>query len=187
VTLLRIGQGGNLVASRGSGRFCASACDFSNIRLVMQLLVLIFQGIFMILVALGPLLEGRAFDFSMFPLEPHKCFGLALNLLGTLICYLAVTEMKRSFAITAAPAANGQLVTSGVFRLCRNPIYFGGMLLCIGWSLSFWSWASAISTLCLFLVLIYKISLEEAFLELRFGAEYDVYRSNVRRLIPFVL
>ena len=78
-----------------------------------------------------------------------------------------------------------KLVTSGIYSICRNPMYFGNILILTGVGIF------ANSTLFVFLtipvfVLLYAaiISAEQAFLENKFGEEYKLYRKNVNAIIP---
>jgi protein-S-isoprenylcysteine O-methyltransferase Ste14 len=74
------------------------------------------------------------------------------------------------------------LVTSGVFRFTRNPVYLSMVLLVIGVGLalnSLWSLVLAIPTgsaLCLT-----AIKPEERYLDARFGDAYRAYRATVPR------
>jgi len=76
------------------------------------------------------------------------------------------------------------IVTTGPYRITRNPAYLGMALLYIGIALladSLW----ALAPLPVVLVLIDRgvIAREERYLERKFGAEYVDYRSRVRRWV----
>lgn len=74
------------------------------------------------------------------------------------------------------------LITSGIFRYSRNPIYLGFILLVVATGLYFqlgWIVISVIPSLwCLTHLVIYK---EERYLHERFGEDYLRYKSCVRR------
>ncbi len=80
-----------------------------------------------------------------------------------------------------APAA---LVTGGVFRLSRNPVYLGDVLVLLGFVLR-WEAAIALVLVPGFIVLIECrfIRGEEARLRAAFGTEFDAYCARVRRWI----
>ena len=76
------------------------------------------------------------------------------------------------------------IVDSGVYRTSRNPMYFGLLLLLIGYGYLQQNW------LCLLIPLLfiaymnrYQIGPEERHLEARFGDEYRNYKQKVRRWI----
>lgn len=75
-----------------------------------------------------------------------------------------------------------EIITSGVFRFTRNPMYLAMALLLFGFGLlrgNFWLLFAA----PVFLVLVYLTAVrhEEAYLEHRFGDSYRDYRLRVRR------
>jgi protein-S-isoprenylcysteine O-methyltransferase Ste14 len=76
------------------------------------------------------------------------------------------------------------LVTTGLYRLTRNPMYLGMVLILLGAALVFGS-LGALLPLPLFVIIIQRrfILGEERFLEATFGNEYRAYRQRVRRWI----
>ena len=74
------------------------------------------------------------------------------------------------------------LVTSGPYRLSRNPMYVGMAFLYLGLALALGLvWALALLPLVLVAVDRLVIVREEAYLERRFGDAYRRYRAEVRR------
>jgi protein-S-isoprenylcysteine O-methyltransferase Ste14 len=80
------------------------------------------------------------------------------------------------------PAKASQLVTDGVFRWSRNPMYLGLLLLLGGWALWLGS-ASPWLVLPMFTVFmtVVQIAAEEQALARVFGAAYLAYRKSVPR------
>lgn len=77
------------------------------------------------------------------------------------------------------------LVTGGIYSLCRNPMYFGNILLLLGFAF----FANSILFISVFFplfILFYLaiIEAEEAFLENKFGETFAEYRKNVNYLLP---
>jgi protein-S-isoprenylcysteine O-methyltransferase Ste14 len=74
------------------------------------------------------------------------------------------------------------LVTSGPYRLTRNPMYvgmaflYGGLALALGMI-----WSLALLPAILFMVDRFVIAREERYLEAKFGDEYRDYKARVRR------
>ena len=92
----------------------------------------------------------------------------------------------RNFARSATPVPTNQpasaLVTTGIHRWSRNPIYLGLFLLYGGIALAARSAAALMLMLPLAATIRYGVvAREEAYLERRFGDAYRDYRARVRR------
>lgn len=82
------------------------------------------------------------------------------------------------------PSKASRLVTDGVFRVSRNPMYLGLLLLLIGWAV----WLGSISPLVVpplfvFAITVVQIIPEERALNRNFGEEYVSYRRSVARWV----
>ena len=77
-----------------------------------------------------------------------------------------------------------ELVTSGWFRLTRNPMYLGMVVVLAGISIGFGE-LIGYAIPVIFLVLMDRtfIPMEEKAMQRVFGARYDAYRGEVRRWI----
>jgi protein-S-isoprenylcysteine O-methyltransferase Ste14 len=80
------------------------------------------------------------------------------------------------------PQAATALVTTGVYRFTRNPMYVGFVFLLLAWTI----WLGSAFSLALVLVFImyinrFQIAPEERALLLLFGSEFEQYKSRVRR------
>ena len=74
------------------------------------------------------------------------------------------------------------LVTSGPYRVTRNPMYVGMAFLYAGLALSLGViWALALLPAVLLMVDRLVIAREERYLEAKFGEEYRDYKRRVRR------
>jgi protein-S-isoprenylcysteine O-methyltransferase Ste14 len=100
-----------------------------------------------------------------------------------------VTAGIRNFSRSATPVPTNQptrvLVTTGIHRWTRNPIYLGMFLLYGGIGIAAASPWTLILTLPLAFTIRYGVvAREEVYLEGRFGDAYRDYRSRVRRWLP---
>lgn len=78
-----------------------------------------------------------------------------------------------------------QLITDGPFSMCRNPLYFGSILIAIGASLCFENLVLLAFVLVILVpVHLLVISAEEQKLLKDFGSVYRQYKQNVPRLLP---
>lgn len=76
------------------------------------------------------------------------------------------------------------LVTDGVFRFSRNPMYLGLLLLLIGWAV--WLGSASpwlVPPLFVIVLTLVQIIPEERALHQRFGEEYVSYQRSVSRWI----
>lgn len=81
---------------------------------------------------------------------------------------------------------NAVLLTNGPYRYTRNPIYLGILLIAFSLIASFFSTERFIIGLILLSDLVYKIKLEERFLEEKFGKKFKDYKNKTNKLIPFI-
>ena len=103
--------------------------------------------------------------------------AVGLGLMG-----LAVREMTRARTTVIPGRDPSALVTRGVFRFSRNPIYLGDLLLLAGISLVWQSWVGLALVPVLGWVLTRRfIRHEEARLRAAFGAEAEAWMARVRR------
>jgi protein-S-isoprenylcysteine O-methyltransferase Ste14 len=74
------------------------------------------------------------------------------------------------------------LVSNGIYRFSRNPMYLGFLLLLAGWGFYVSNWAAAL-LLPFFVIYMnrFQIRPEERALQARFGAEFEKYAATVRR------
>jgi protein-S-isoprenylcysteine O-methyltransferase Ste14 len=109
-------------------------------------------------------------------------FGLGFAALGFILGVLALVEFKRARAALDPKKSTKYLVTSGVYRYTRNPIYLGFVFMLIGLPLSmgtYWGLILVWPLVTLTNNLIIKH--EEARLEEEFNGQYTDYSSRVRR------
>jgi protein-S-isoprenylcysteine O-methyltransferase Ste14 len=107
------------------------------------------------------------------------CFtaGFTFSLAGLLEFRRAKTTVN-----PFTPEASAAMVTSGIYRFSRNPMYMGLLLALIGWAV----WLSHLLpfTLLPFFVLYitrFQIEPEERALSAKFGAPFRDYTRSVRR------
>ena len=81
-----------------------------------------------------------------------------------------------------APKNASHLVTSGMYRYTRNPMYVGLAILLTGWAIYLGSASPfLLIPLFIFVLTIQQIKPEEETLEEKFGQEYINYKNSVRR------
>ncbi|MBK7116684.1 MAG: isoprenylcysteine carboxylmethyltransferase family protein [Proteobacteria bacterium] len=123
---------------------------------------------------------------ASFPLPARGAFAIALALLGALIALAGVVAFRRRGATVnpLTPGASTAIVSSGVYRFSRNPMYLGFLLALVGWAV-YLSNVAAFMLLPLFIAYMnqYQIKPEERALGERFGSQFSQYTASVRRWI----
>ena len=121
-----------------------------------------------------------------FTLAGSSAIALALVALGGTLAFAGVVAFrsKRTTVNPLTPSASSSLVSGGVYRVSRNPMYLGFLLALAGWAV-YLSNAGAILLLPAFVVYMtqYQIKPEERILLAKFGSEFAQYMSRVRRWI----
>jgi len=104
--------------------------------------------------------------------------------IGAVLMLLAVVQMLRAKTTVIPRRDPNALVTSGIFRFTRNPIYLADMFF-LGAGVFWWGSISALPLMWLFKKLIERrfIDDEEIRLQAVFGAEFDTYVQNTKRWI----
>lgn len=107
--------------------------------------------------------------------------GAAFILAGLLLMMASILQFARA-RTTVLPREEARvLITDGLYRLTRNPIYVADALiltgLCFRWDLGTLIWVAV------FGIVIKRrfIEGEEASLRAKFGGEFDVWAEKVRR------
>ncbi len=109
--------------------------------------------------------------------------GLALCLAGVLILALSLVSFGSSFRVGIDVDRPGQLVTSGIFAVSRNPIYVGFFVFLLGQFLAFPGWVPLIALAAASLLFHRQVLREEEFMRQRYGQEYAEYCGRVRRYL----
>lgn len=80
------------------------------------------------------------------------------------------------------PEAASKLVTDGIFKYSRNPMYLGMLFVLIGWAIRLGNPINVLLVFGLYLYLLYfQIMPEEKALSEKFGDEFTAYTKQTRR------
>ena len=116
----------------------------------------------------------------------QSVLGLVSNVMligGLAVVVVGAFGLSNSFTVMPRPKEQGKLVTSGLYRFVRNPIYSGLILAMVGASLGAGSWLALALTTVLAVVLDLKTRREEVFLRDRF-AGYAAYAARTKKFVP---
>ncbi|MDW7692519.1 isoprenylcysteine carboxylmethyltransferase family protein [Flammeovirgaceae bacterium SG7u.111] len=157
-----------------------------SLKLTMSILVstLIYLLIFLRLTVLSPswILELGLAGFSAI-----KTFGVILVSFGFAMGILALIAMKNSWRVGIKYDQKTELVTTGIYRVSRNPYFFSYNILIFGYICIFPSAIIFILYAILVGVFHHMILEEEAYLESVHGDAYTNYKRKVNRYFSFKL
>ncbi len=131
--------------------------------------------------AAGFVLE-LAFPTALVPTAVRFSLGPALIAAGLVLAYTAIGQQRRAGTNIETHRPTETIVSHGLYRFSRNPIYIGLVLVYLGAALLGDSgWVLALLVPLLVLMHYGVIAREEAYLERKFGDTYRAYRASVRR------
>lgn len=123
---------------------------------------------------------------ELLALPLHRILGLAFFFLGLTIATAGQVTLWKNYSGTVVIREGHQLVTHGLYRLTRNPMYFGVILALVGLPMFASSWQGVLTMLLLVPIFLIRIRLEEKLLAETFKGQYQEYKSTTKRLIPFL-
>jgi protein-S-isoprenylcysteine O-methyltransferase Ste14 len=114
--------------------------------------------------------------------------GHVLAAAGIVIAATALIQFRRRKTTYKPedPGKTSALVTGGIYRVTRNPMYVGMALLLL--AISFWSGHLAAALLVPFFMLVlwaFQIRHEEHMLAALFGADYEAFKNRTPRWLLF--
>jgi len=128
------------------------------------------------------------FTFQLFGIA-----GLFLFLIGAALRIKARLELNKKAGFggyfrtwKVKILKDHQLVTDGLYKHIRNPIYLAEILRNLGFVLIFSSGYGSLQILLASIFLLFRINLEEKILLAEFGEEYKKYKRNTKKLIPYI-
>lgn len=129
--------------------------------------------------------------FNWTTVGPHlssaRYVGVPLLLFGIVVRIVSRFALGEQFSGHVQTTENHRLVTTGIYRLIRHPLYLAYLCLLVGFPLTFGSVGGLACTFASGIpALIYRIRIEEDALERWFPDDYHAYRARTRRLIPFL-
>ena len=131
----------------------------------------------------GVLVHGFVAPLPMgLPLVSRIAAGTVVTAAGLGFMGLAMSLFRRTGQDPKPWATTPEIISSGIYRFTRNPMYVGMALIqiAIGIGLANW-WVILAVPVSLVLVYLTAIRHEEAYLERKFGSAYTDYKMSVRR------
>lgn len=121
-------------------------------------------------------LDGRVCDMT----------GFAIGVIGLAICWVAQTTMGNAWRVGIDDKPGPGLVTTGIYRLVRNPTYLGLYLVNLGLFLIWPTPLTAAFCVVFYLLMEFQVRCEEGQLLRWYGEEYQRYAARTWRYLPWI-
>ena len=109
-----------------------------------------------------------------------------LLIVGLIVAILARRTLAGNWSGAVALKEDHKLITTGLYKYVRHPIYTGMLLMIIGTALSLGTLGAMIGFLIILLGVLLKLNEEEALMTEHFAQEYKSYKKRTKTLIPFI-
>ena len=128
------------------------------------------------------------FAFADYPLQPLPFVAGVLALaVGLWLFHRAHADLGTNWSITLEVREQHQLITRGVYRWVRHPMYLALLIFALGQVLVVPNWLVGPSYLVAMVLLIaLRLGPEERMMREEFGQEYEAYLATTKRLLPGV-
>ena len=137
---------------------------------------------------LAPLIwvVSPVFSFAEYSLRPWPFGAGVLCLIGGLWWfYRSHSDLGTYWSVTLELRENHRLITQGVYRYVRHPMYAALFLYSIGQALVLPNWVAGPSYFVAFAILFaFRIRAEERMMLETFGDEYAEYMARTKLLVP---
>jgi len=148
------------------------------------LLTLAWMGFFIPLIwVISPL-----FSFAEYPQYPGTLVaGTACLAVGLWLFYRSHADLGKYWSVTLQVRESHQLITHGVYRRVRHPMYSALLLYSVGQALVIPNWIAGPSYLVSFGILfLFRVGDEERMMLETFGEQYATYMTRTKRIVPGV-
>jgi protein-S-isoprenylcysteine O-methyltransferase Ste14 len=124
--------------------------------------------------------------FADYPLHPLALAAGVLCLGGGLwLLYRSHADLGTNWSITLEVREKHRLVTEGIYRRVRHPMYLAFLLYSVGQVLAVPNWLAGPSYLVPFVLLFaLRVGPEERLMLETFGSDYEAYCGRTKRLVP---
>ena len=126
--------------------------------------------------------------FADYPLRPISfSAGVICLVIGLWLLHRSHVDLGTNWSNTLEIRERHQLVTDGIYRHVRHPMYLALLLYSLGQVLVVSNWVAGPPFLVAFALLVaLRIGPEERMMLDEFGKDYDAYRARTKRLVPGV-
>ena len=148
------------------------------------ILILAWTGFFIPLIWI----VSPVFSFAEYPLRIGPLIsGIVSFVVGLWLFYRSHADLGANWSITLEVRDRHRLITQGIYRRIRHPMYSALVLYDVAHALVIPNWVAGPSNLVAFAVLFaLRVRAEERMMLEQFGDEYTAYMARTKRLVPGV-
>ena len=119
-------------------------------------------------------------DKQIIQVTPFSYFvGFLIIIIACIILLIAIKDLGRNLSPLARPIDNSNLVTTGIYRFTRHPMYYSLIFISFGVFITKLSIYYLFLTISLALIIKLKIALEDQYLKNKFK-NYLLYKKEVK-------
>lgn len=134
-----------------------------------------------------PRLGGRALSAPFLPRSATTSYlAVALVASGLAFAVWARQHLAGNWSARVTVKEEHQLVRTGPYRWVRHPIYTGMLLALLGTVIAVDTRLGLIAFALIIASFVRKLVIEERFMTATFGTDYERYRRETARLVPFL-
>ena len=105
--------------------------------------------------------------------------GILIIIIAFIVMIVAIKDLGRNLSPFPRPINNSNLVTTGIYRFTRHPMYYSLIFISLGLFITNLSIYYLFLSISLSLIIKFKISLEEQYLNNKFK-NYLLYKNEVK-------
>ena len=105
--------------------------------------------------------------------------GVFIIIIASIILLFAIKDLGKNLSPFPRPIKNSNLVTTGIYRFTRHPMYYSLIFISFGVFITKLSIYYLFLSISLVLIIKFKIALEEKFLRKKFK-NYYLYKNKVK-------
>lgn len=114
-----------------------------------------------------------------------RIIGASVFTVSLWLLWRSHADLATNFSPSLFIQKNHTLVSTGIYRKIRHPMYLSFLMWAIGQSLLIANWvAGPLGLLAFLLIYLFRVEREEQQLLNQFGAEYAQYQKKTGRLLP---
>jgi protein-S-isoprenylcysteine O-methyltransferase Ste14 len=133
-------------------------------------------------------IASPAFSFAEYPLRTGPLVaGIPCLAVGLWLFHRSHADLGTNWSITLEVREQHRLITDGVYRSVRHPMYLALLLYSVGQMLVIPNWVAGPSYVIAFGILFaFRVRAEEKMMLDQFGDQYAKYSARTKRLVPGV-
>jgi protein-S-isoprenylcysteine O-methyltransferase Ste14 len=152
------------------------------------------EGVLLTISATGQFVIPLIYVMTGQPAVADTVFHPWVAALGVVVLIAAVVlfrvthkQLGRNWSISLETRSDHKLVTAGLYRYVRHPMYSSFLLSAIAQLLLLPNWVAGPSGLVgLAILFFFRVGKEEALMVETFGEQYRVYMRKTARIVPFI-